>query len=196
MPVPASDHATLPVEERDGFKFRSGRPALDLAATLAFRLKSEPKDLLATPMDLGRWLVAAGLSARNPHPTDADLRSARELREALYRLAQARLDQKPFPPKDRALVNRWAALPPPAPQLGSSGVLWTGEGVGALLCAVARDGVELLGGSLASRLRRCAREGCAILFVDTSRSARRRWCSMSACGNKEKVAAFRQRLRD
>src|SRR5262249_32677272 len=44
-------------ELRDGFKFRSGRLPLDLAATLAFRLRSEPKDLLATPNDLGRWFV-------------------------------------------------------------------------------------------------------------------------------------------
>lgn len=194
MPRTPSSHP--PAEARDGFKFRSGRLALDLAATLAGRLKPEPKDLLATPRDLGRWFVAAGLAKSNPHPSEGDLAAARALREALYRLAQACLRGEPYPAKDRALVNRWAAEPPPAPQLGAQGLTWTGGGTGALLAAVARDGVELFGGPLAPRVRRCEGETCALLFVDTSRSGRRRWCSMAACGNKEKVGAFRQRQQE
>src|SRR5215470_4162706 len=95
-------------EIRDGFKFRSGRLALDLPASLAARLRPEPRDLLATPRDLGRWLVAAGLADRDPRPTEEELTQARELREALYRLAMARLQGKRFAPADRALLNRWA----------------------------------------------------------------------------------------
>ena len=192
MPIPASP---LP-DTRDGFKFRSGRLALDLPATLAGRLKAEPRDLLVTPRDLGRWLMAAGLAARDPHPTEADLAAARELREALYRLARARVRQEPFAASDLAPVNRWAAEPPPAPQLGPRGLAWIGGGVSALLAAVARDGVELLGGPLAARVRACAGEGCALFFLDTSRAGRRRWCAMAACGNKEKVGTFRQRRRE
>lgn len=180
-------------EERDGFKFRSGCLALDFAATLAARLKPEPRDLLARPQDLGRWLVVAGLADSRPAVSESDLAAARELREALYRLARACIEEKAFDPGDRSLVNRWALEPPPAPQLEARGLSWTGKGVGASLSAVARDGVEILGGPLASRVRTCAREGCSILFVDTSRSGRRRWCSMSACGNKSKVDAFRSR---
>ncbi|MEU7880960.1 CGNR zinc finger domain-containing protein [Microbispora bryophytorum] len=30
--------------------------------------------------------------------------------------------------------------------------------------------------------------GCAGLFLDTSRGANRRWCSMNTCGNKVKKA--------
>ena len=182
-------------EERDGFKFRSGRLALDLPATLAARLRPEPRELLATPHDLGRWLVAARLSAHDPRPTAADLRAARALREALWRLARARVEGRRLAPADRTLVNRWAAQPPPAPQLTARGLTRTGTGVRALLAAVARDGVELLGGPLGERIRRCAGEGCALLFVDTSRSGERRWCSMAACGNKAKVADYRQRQR-
>lgn len=183
-------------EERDGFKLRSGRLALDLPATLAARLRPEPRDLLATPHDLGRWLVAAGLADRDPRPTEEELVQARELREALYRLAMASLHGKRFAPADRALLNRWAAEPPPAPQLTAHGLAWTGTGVRASLAAVARDGVELLGGPLAERIRQCAGEGCALLFVDTSRSGERRWCSMAGCGNKAKVAEYRQRQRE
>jgi len=183
-------------ELRDGFKFRSGSLALDLPATLAARLRPEPKDLLATPRDLGRWLAAAGLAPRALEPTAEELQEARELREALYRLALACARGQSFAAKDRALLNRWAAEPPPAPQLGPKGLTWTGGGVRTLLAAVARDGVELFGGPLAARIRECAGEGCALLFVDTSRSGERRWCSMTGCGNKAKVAEFRRRRRE
>ena len=182
-------------ELRDGFKFRCGRLALDLPASLAARLRPEPRELLATPHDLGRWLVAAGLAKRVSEPTPEELRQALELREALYRLGLASARRLAFAPKDRALLNRWAAEPSPVPQLGPRGITWSGDGVRALLAAVARDGVELFGGPLAERVRECEGEGCALLFVDTSRSGGRRWCSMTGCGNKAKVAEFRRRQR-
>jgi predicted RNA-binding Zn ribbon-like protein len=181
-------------EERDGFKFRSERLCLDLVATLAARLRPEPRELLATPQDLGRWLAAAGLTRQTLQPGEAEWISCRALREALHRLVQSRLRGESFAQEDLALVNHWAAMPLPAPQLGQEGLTWLDGGVAALLAAIARDGVELLGGPLAHRLRKCANPGCAILFVDSSRSNRRRWCSMAACGNEAKVGAFRRRL--
>ena len=181
-------------EIRDGFKFRSGRLALDLPATLAARLKDEPRELLATPEDFGRWLVAARLAERAPEPTAKELDQARALREALYRLGMACVEGSGFETADRELLNRWAAESPPVPQLGPEGeVHWNRTGVRALLAMLARDGVELFGGPLAARIRQCSGEGCALLFVDTSRSGERRWCSMTGCGNKAKVAELRRR---
>jgi predicted RNA-binding Zn ribbon-like protein len=62
--------------------------------------------------------------------------------------------------------------------------------------AVATDAVALLGdaGRLA-RLRRCPGRGCGWLFLDAS--GRRRWCSMSTCGSREKMRRMyaRQRAR-
>jgi predicted RNA-binding Zn ribbon-like protein len=188
-----------PAEERDGFKFRSGRPALDLVATVAGRLKPEPRDLLGAPADLDRWFVAAGLAPRRPGSGPAELKSGRELREAIHRLALARIARESGAPKDRALLNAWAAKAGPVPRLRPAGsgdrLEWVGGGADAMLVGIARDAVTLLGGPHASRIRRCARPGCAFLFVDTSRAGRRRWCSMTACGNKAKVAAFRRRQR-
>jgi len=34
-----------------------------------------------------------------------------------------------------------------------------------------------------------------LLLLSRSRSDRRRWCSMELCGNRAKVAAFRERQR-
>ena len=182
-------------EIRDGFKFRGGSLALDFPATLAGRLRAEPRELLETPRDLGRWLVAAGLAASETPVSEEELQQARELREALYRLAVARLDGRPFPEADRALLNRWAAGRTPAPCLEADGMSWAREDASALLSLLARDAVELLGGELGGRIRQCGGEGCALLFVDTSRSGGRKWCSMSGCGNKAKAASFRERQR-
>jgi predicted RNA-binding Zn ribbon-like protein len=168
---------------------------LDFPATLAARLRAEPRELLQTPRDLGRWLVAAGLATSVPPVAEEELRQARELREAIYRLALARVDRRPFPGPDRALLNRWAAGRTPAPCLEADGMSWTRDDASALLSLVAREAVELLGGELGGRIRRCMGEGCALLFVDTSRSGARKWCSMSGCGNKAKVASFRERQR-
>src|SRR5215472_3027916 len=84
-------------EVRDGFKFRGGSLPLDFAATLAARLRPEPRDLLAEPDDLARWFVAAGLAKKRPKVTAHVLQRARELREAIYRLAIARVRRRPFP---------------------------------------------------------------------------------------------------
>jgi predicted RNA-binding Zn ribbon-like protein len=43
------------------------------------------------------------------------------------------------------------------------------------------------GRELAGRLE------CGLLFLDTSRPGRRRWCSSTACGGKARAAAYRQR---
>ena len=42
------------LEERDGFRFRGGDYAIDLPATLAGRLKPQPRERLNTPDDLAR----------------------------------------------------------------------------------------------------------------------------------------------
>ncbi|HJS46640.1 MAG TPA: CGNR zinc finger domain-containing protein, partial [Gemmatimonadales bacterium] len=60
------------------------------------------------------------------------------------------------------------------------------------LLEATRAAGELLAGPL-DRVRSCSGEHCGWLFRDTSRSGRRRWCSMSTCGNTSKVRRFRRR---
>ena len=186
---------TAKAEVRDGFKFRGGSPALDLAATVVGRLGATPRDLLATPADLDRWLVAAELVETGPGSTDGNLVQARLLREALYRLALSRADRHALPDADREMLNGFAALPAAPLQLDASGRARLSGDVRGLLAELAREGVSLLGGDFGDRIRQCEGPPCAVLFVDTSRKGDRRWCSMSACGNKAKVAGFRERER-
>jgi predicted RNA-binding Zn ribbon-like protein len=179
-----------PAETRDGFRFRGGHLALDLVATLAGRLKDQPKELLASPEDLDRWLVSSGLAATPPRASSLDLELARNLREAIYSVAcdgsaQAARDQ----------LNSIATMPSAAPQLTGSGALIHKGSASELIATIAREAVELFGGSDAHRIRNCEGDGCALLFVDLSRSGRRRWCSMDGCGNRAKAEAFRRRSR-
>lgn len=175
-------------EDRDGFRFRGGHVALDLAATLSGRLKSEPRELLETPDDLDRWLVSAGLIARRPGANGRDLRLARFLREAIYGIASGKGSRA-----DRECLNSIAGMPAARPRLTASGALERDGSARELLATIAREAVELLGGPARARIRTC--EGCPLLFLDLSRSGARRWCSMSGCGNRAKARAFRERGR-
>lgn len=182
-------------ETRDGFAFRGGHVALDLAATLKGRLKPVSVDLLATPRDLSRWLVAAELAPRAVRANQEDLDAARRLREAIYGVAMARIAGEAPPPTARATINRMAAGAPARFQLDADGRARLSGGVEALLAGVAQEAVRLLGGRDSGRVRQCEGETCAHLFVDASRAGDRRWCSMAACGNRAKVAEFRRRKR-
>jgi predicted RNA-binding Zn ribbon-like protein len=63
-------------------------------------------------------------------------------------------------------------------------------GLDWLLAAVARSGAEIIAEGAGARLRLCANPHCGLFFCDKSRTRQRRWCSMAACGNRSKVAAF------
>ena len=44
-------------------------------------------------------------------------------------------------------------------------------------------------------IKRCANPPCTLWFYDRTKAHRRRFCSASVCGNRVKVAAFRERQR-
>lgn len=183
------DDQSLP-EDRDGFRFRGGHVALDLAATLGGRRKPEPRELLATPADLDRWLLSSGLASGRPRSTTEDVELARGLREAIYAIASGTGTRA-----DRDRLNAVAALPAARPRLSPSGKLQRQGEARELLATIAREAVELLGTAARERIRVCEGEGCSILFLDLSRSGGRRWCSMSGCGNRAKAREFRKRGR-
>jgi predicted RNA-binding Zn ribbon-like protein len=47
----------------------------------------------------------------------------------------------------------------------------------------------------ASLVKQCAGPGCTLWFLDRTKAHARRFCSAAACGNRAKVAAFRERQR-
>src|SRR5437764_8540933 len=181
-------------QDRHGFRFRGGCNPIDLPATLQARLSSSPRELLSTPDDLARWLVSAGMASTKPRTTSKDLATARVLREAIYVLAG-----KPGRAKAKAAretLNRIAADTAAAPQLQTNGTMRLEGDAGALLVTLAREAVQLFGSDAARLIRQCESPICTLYFVDNSRRGDRRWCSMSACGNKAKVSEFRRRKRE
>lgn len=68
----------------------------------------------------------------------------------------------------------------------------TDDPVARISATVAGGLAVALCGAGGSRLGRCGRDGCATVYVDTSRNGRRRFCSL-ACANRVNVAAHRAR---
>ena len=184
------------IDEEGGFPAVGGRVALDFVATLGKR-DSDRIERLRVPGDLERWARHAGIADRVADADETALERARDLREAIHRLVLVQLNGAPTGASDVAVVNAWAGLDAP------SGVLVAVEGgfrreppsttADGLLAAVARDAVDLLAGPDLLAVRECEGERCTLLFVDTSRGSRRRWCSMDACGARSKMRALRAR---
>lgn len=178
------------------FRFRSGRLSLDFAATLGGRHRGGIERLV-TPDDLQRWLGLAIPGNEQPTVSESNVRQARDLREAVYRLVHPSTRDTPRP-ADVELLNRCASRSDFAPQLGSDArslVLRAGRAFDAGMATVARDAIDLLTGPLLPRVSECARPDCSLLFVDVSRPGRRRWCDMASCGNVAKAQRFRSRAR-
>jgi predicted RNA-binding Zn ribbon-like protein len=189
---------SAPPRTADGqaFRFRADRLCLDLCSTLLWRHRAA-EELLLVPDDLARWIHEAGLRPVPAVVEPAALRDAIDLREAVYRAAHARMRREPAAAADRATINRLAAAPVAAPSIDRDGLAarHAAEPAAAALSAVARDAIDLLTGPLADRVRECAADDCAFLFVDTSRPGTRRWCSPTRCGNREHVRDHRRRRR-
>jgi predicted RNA-binding Zn ribbon-like protein len=64
-----------------------------------------------------------------------------------------------------------------------------------LLAPVARSTAEIICEGAEAPMRICANPACSLFFYDASRTGKRRWCSMSLCGNRHKVAEFARRHR-
>jgi predicted RNA-binding Zn ribbon-like protein len=194
--------ARRPSARAPAFLWVAGHPALDFANTLAAGADG-PLELLRSDAELWRW-ARLGLPderlapARTPS-SGLDPR-VRALRSALHALFLARIERRAPPSAALARLNACLAL------AGSDGRLaWRAgrpvleraplRSMRALLRCFAASGAELLAAADGARLRRCAGAGCVLVFLDVSKAGRRRWCSMSACGNRAKTRAHRQRRR-
>jgi predicted RNA-binding Zn ribbon-like protein len=64
-----------------------------------------------------------------------------------------------------------------------------------LLAPVAEAAADLLCYGNPAYVKKCENPDCVLYFYDGTKNHSRRWCSMKACGNRTKVAAFYQRRR-
>jgi predicted RNA-binding Zn ribbon-like protein len=70
-----------------------------------------------------------------------------------------------------------------------------GESAGELIAVIAAQIADLVSHEDPTLVKRCAGTSCTLWFLDRTKAHRRRFCSPTACGNREKVAAFRERQR-
>lgn len=177
------------------FNFRSARLCLAFVATVGERWRGNYERLRA-PEDVARWYREAGLLDETISVTQDGLADARTLREAIHRGAKALIAGQRPADADEALINAAAAEPPLIPSLSHGTCRLRApetDAQAAALSTVARDAIDLFAGEYVDRIRECASPECALLFVDTSRPGRRRWCSSDACGSKDRSAAYRRR---
>jgi predicted RNA-binding Zn ribbon-like protein len=64
-----------------------------------------------------------------------------------------------------------------------------------LLVPIAKSAADLLTTGDLALVRKCQNPQCILHFYDTTKNHARRWCSMTACGNRAKAAAHYRRAR-
>jgi predicted RNA-binding Zn ribbon-like protein len=175
--------------------FISGRLSLDFAHS-GGEGRFATFERLREPDDLVRWLALSPLHLTNVAACATDLADARTLRSAVWDAANVvRLGISPRS-SDVATLNRFAAAPPPMPVLAQDGctAAWVlPSGPSSAFSAIARDAIDLFAHQPEVRIKQCENPTCPLLFIDTSRAQRRRWCSMERCGNMTKVARHRSK---
>ncbi|MEU3137936.1 CGNR zinc finger domain-containing protein [Nocardiopsis alba] len=147
-------------------------------------------DLLDSLEGLADWFEESGLAARFV-ADEATLDHLLRTRNVIARLVEEPLEAEAAAELNevlshggvrRLLVDGVAAETVEFDRL-SWGPSWT----------AAADYLDLRGRP--DRIRGCANPACVLHFFDTSKNGTRRWCSMSACGNRAKAARHHARRR-
>ena len=169
-------------------KLIGGRLCLDFVNTVSWRGRDEPDEKLRDFDDLLEWCTLVGVLSRAEARNWRESRSlarAWELRESIYRLFVAWAAGRRPSATDLTRLN--ASLPPrDRLSWGRGRYVWK-AGDERILGPIAWSAADLLTSGDRARLKRCGSEECGWLFYDESVNGRRRWCSMSDCGNREKA---------
>jgi predicted RNA-binding Zn ribbon-like protein len=126
---------------------------------------------------------------------------ALELRETIRAMLAARAAGRPLQARWVGEVNQALGWGAGAEQLVRDGASWRfsfipdWEDPLRALAPLARAIAALAVRGRSTEIRKCANPRCVLYFLDSSRTRRRRWCSMAVCGNRTKVAAHARRRR-
>jgi predicted RNA-binding Zn ribbon-like protein len=130
--------------------------------------------------------------------TREELTAAHALRRAVYvTFAAIARDEDP-PPDALETIRATHALAAADGHLvareAAWALTWPGADPRRVRFAVAVDAFALMSdGRRLARVRRCPGRNCGWLFLDLS--GRRRWCSMTTCGSREKMRRMYERRR-
>jgi predicted RNA-binding Zn ribbon-like protein len=183
--------------------------ALDFVDTLEFD-KDESVEHFPTTSVAIDWLRDQGLlhepiepeveALRTPSPaSDRALARIRQVRTALREIVVAAVEHRPAAGRAIDTVNRVL----PARQrfilvCGPGGVLdhrHEGDAIDDVLARIAERIARQVISPDVDRLRICDNDECRWVFFDSSRTGKRRWCTMQTCGNRAKAARHRARAK-
>ncbi len=186
------------------FELSGGELCLDLANTVGDRPACE-RDRLRDYGALLRWSRQAelltdeeverllGESRAHPRLADRVFRRTVALRESIYALFAARARHEMASQADLDRINEELERVMPHQRVRRRGddFEWTWQGpetaLDRMLWPVVRSAADLLTCAECGAVRECAAKTCSWLFVDRSRTRRRKWCDMSVCGNRAKA---------
>lgn len=185
-------------------RFIGGRLALDFVNMIPLKHALSWERLIAflesarivTPERGGELLA---LHRSDPRAAESLLGRAQRLADALRLAFDAVLHRQKVQQEWIEPINEFLRITEGHDELVATDRDWeiqfvaSESGLEWLLAAVARSAAEIIAEGPRARLRLCANPRCGLLFYDTSRTHRRRWCSMTVCGNRHKVAAFARR---
>jgi len=194
----------------------SGALCLDFANTIDWHASNHPKDTLRGYGDLVEWSRRRGIltsgeasellteSGANGKAGIEVMAEAGRLREAIYRLFSNAWHDRTIREEDLEMLNRHLtkgmSMARVALEEGSFRWGWKCDKrtPDMMLWPIARSAAELLTTEGMEQVKECANEeeGCGWLFLDTSRSGNRVWCSMTSCGNRAKFRAFYARQKN
>jgi predicted RNA-binding Zn ribbon-like protein len=173
---------------------RGGTLCLDLANSTDWDahdvdVDPERNDVLRSAAMLTAWSDRVGLRATATIDDD-ELQRVRDLRGSVHRVFSAIATGGDPQPGDLLALHEGFAEATGAgalaPSDGAWQWTWAPDDPRRVHYAIAVDAIMLLSdpGRL-PRLTRCPGHECGWLFLD--RTGRRRWCSMAACGSREKM---------
>jgi predicted RNA-binding Zn ribbon-like protein len=159
----------------------------------------EQSDVLSSAAMLARWGLRTGLLGGDAESVSAaEFRRARALRDAVHRLfGTISRHEEPAAGAVTLLMRTYREAVNKGSLVARDGgyrLDWPTEDPRRIRYAVASDAVMLLRDpDRLKRLSRCPGRDCGWLFLNIS--GRRRWCSMSTCGSREKMRRLHQRRR-
>jgi len=174
---------------------------LEFVNTRYWRGQETPTETLNSAEDLGAW-TAANVSKEARPLARREFERAIEARETIWRVFDATARGKPPAATDLEALNGLLAASPNRTTLRRerSGFSWDVDMRGSTalgqLAPVLWSAGDLLTGNKLDKVRRCANPECGWLFLDDSRAGKRRWCSMSACGNRAKARRHYHKSRE
>jgi len=177
-----------------------GHPALDLVNTVYGQVGGPVEvDVLTTPHDLVTFARRVGAADAGTPASTGALEAALALRRALDAVLRAHLAGSDPPARARRTVEDAARVATQAgrlaPSNGSLAWTWPRRDPVSPVHRLAHTAVDLLTSAPdMADLRCCA--ACCWMFLDRSRGAGRRWCSMADCGTEAKKRRYVQRRRE